>query len=68
MPGTYLGLNRRWSAGDRIEVEMPFGFRIEQAIDDPSIQSVYYGPILLAAQAEPVGENLESGLLEEEDR
>jgi len=63
-PGTYLSLSRNWAAGDRIEVEMPFSFRVESAIDDPTIQSVYYGPILLAAQADPVGEDLESGLLD----
>ncbi len=63
VPGTYVTLSRRWSPGDRIEIGMPFSFRVEQAIDDPSVQSVYYGPVLLAVQAEPVGDNLESGLL-----
>jgi hypothetical protein len=61
-PGTYVSLNRRWSSGDRIEISMPFSFRVEEAIDDPSVQSIYYGPTLLAAQAEPLGDNLESGL------
>lgn len=64
LPGTYLSLDRRWTSGDTIEVEMPFSFRVERAIDDPSVQSLYYGPILLAAQAAPVGEDLASGLLE----
>jgi DUF1680 family protein len=63
IPGTYLNLSRRWASGDTIQIETPFSFRVERAIDDPSVQSIYYGPILLAAQAEPVGEDLESGLL-----
>jgi DUF1680 family protein len=66
VPGRYLSLSRTWTSGDRIEIEMPFSFRVEKAIDDPSVQSVYYGPILLAAQADPVGEDLETGLLEVE--
>ena len=64
IPGTYLNLSRRWSSGDRIEVDMPFSFRVEGTIDDPTIQSVYYGPILLAAQADPVGQDPEPGFLE----
>lgn len=63
-PGTYLSLSRDWSPSDRVEVEMPLRFRIERAIDDASVQSVYYGPTLLAAQAKPIGEDLETGLLE----
>jgi DUF1680 family protein len=64
IPGTYLNLTRRWSPGDRIEIDMPFSFRMEGAIDDPAIQSVYYGPVLLAAQADPVGQDPESGFLD----
>ncbi|MCJ7628321.1 MAG: glycoside hydrolase family 127 protein, partial [Longimicrobiales bacterium] len=63
VPGTYLSLNRRWSSGDTIEISMPFSFRVERAIDDPSVQSLYYGPTLLAVQAEPVGDDLASGLI-----
>ncbi len=66
IPGTYLNLTRHWSPGDTVEVEMPFTFRVERALDDPSVQSIYYGPILLAAQAEPVGEDPDTGFLEVE--
>jgi hypothetical protein len=62
VPGTYLTLSRSWSPGDRIEIAMPFSFRVERAIDDPTVQSIYYGPTLLAVQSEPLGEDLESGL------
>ncbi len=64
IPGTYLHLSRSWASGDRIDIEMPFSFRVDGTIDDPSVQTLYYGPILLAAQADPVGEDLESGLLD----
>lgn len=63
-PGTYVSLSRRWSAGDRIDIEMPFSFRVERALDDPSVQSIYYGPTLLAVEGEPVGDDLDSGFLD----
>jgi hypothetical protein len=63
VPGTYVSLSREWSSGDRIDIAMPFSFRTERAIDDASVQSLYWGPNLLALQSEPVGEDLESGLI-----
>lgn len=62
--GTYVSLDRRWRSGDIIEVSMPFSFRAERTIDDPTVQSIFYGPTLLAVQHAPVGEELEGGLLE----
>jgi DUF1680 family protein len=62
-PGTYLTLRRRWSAGDRIDIEMPFTFRVERALDDPAVQSIFYGPTLLAVQHDRVGGDLETGLI-----
>jgi hypothetical protein len=63
-PGTYLTLRRRWSPGDRIDIEMPFTFRVERALDDPSVQSIFYGPTLLTVQHDRVGGDLKTGLLE----
>lgn len=63
VPGTYVSLSRRWSAGDIIDISMPFSFRAERAIDDPSVQSIFYGPTLLVVQSPPVGESLEDGFL-----
>jgi len=62
-PGTYVTLSRQWRPGDRIEVEMPFSFRTERALDNPAVQSVFYGPTLLAVQHGVAGQDLESGLL-----
>jgi DUF1680 family protein len=64
VPGTYVSVSRTWSAGDTIEIEMPFGIRTERALDDPTVQSIHFGPTLLAVQGEPVGEALETGLVE----
>jgi DUF1680 family protein len=62
-PGTYVTLSRRWKAGDRIEIAMPFTFRAERTIDNAAVQSIFYGPTLLAVQHDPVGQNLETGLI-----
>jgi hypothetical protein len=63
VPGTYLTLSRRWRSGDTVEVEMPFSFWTNPTLDDPAIQSIYYGPTLMAVQADPVGDALDSGLI-----
>ncbi|MEO6090573.1 MAG: beta-L-arabinofuranosidase domain-containing protein [Umezawaea sp.] len=49
IPGTYLSVKRVWSPGDRIEISMPFSLRVERAIDDPMVQSLFYGPLVLPA-------------------
>jgi DUF1680 family protein len=62
-PGQYVTIDRTWRTGDKVEIAMPFSFRAERTIDDPSVQSIYYGPTLLAVQAAATGETLETGLL-----
>ncbi|WP_037267926.1 beta-L-arabinofuranosidase domain-containing protein [Kibdelosporangium aridum] len=47
--GTYLSLKRTWAPGDRIEISMPFSLRVERALDDPTVQSLCYGPLVLPA-------------------
>jgi uncharacterized protein len=47
--GTYLSLDRVWRQGDRIEISMPFSLRVERAIDDPAVQSLFTGPLVLPA-------------------
>jgi hypothetical protein len=48
-PGTFLRLERAWQTGDTIQVSMPFPLRVEKARDNPAIQSVFHGPVLLPA-------------------
>jgi len=49
-PGTYLKISRSWKDGDIIELKMPFQFRLDPVMDQQNIASLFYGPILLAAQ------------------
>lgn len=49
-PGSYLKISRRWKDGDVIELEMPFQFHLDPVMDQQNIASLFYGPILLAAQ------------------
>jgi len=49
-PGSYLKLSRSWKDGDIIELKMPFQFHLDPIMDQQNIASLFYGPILLAAQ------------------
>ncbi len=49
-PGSYLTLNRNWKDGDTVELRMPFHFYLEPVMDQQNIASLFYGPVLLAAQ------------------
>ncbi|MBS1604137.1 MAG: glycoside hydrolase family 127 protein [Bacteroidetes bacterium] len=49
-PGTYLKISRAWKDGDTIELKMPFQFHLDPVMDQQNIASLFYGPILLAAQ------------------
>jgi DUF1680 family protein len=50
IPGTYATLERDWKDQDTIELQLPFPFHLERVMDQPNIASVFYGPILLAAE------------------
>lgn len=49
-PGTYLKLTRNWKNGDKIGLRMPFQFRLDPVMDQQNVASLFYGPVLLAAQ------------------
>jgi DUF1680 family protein len=49
-PGSYLKLSRTWKEGDTIELKMPFQFHLDPVMDQQNIASLFYGPVLLAAQ------------------
>ena len=49
-PGSYVSLGRTWRANDTIELRMPFGFYLEPVMDQPNVASLFYGPVLLAAE------------------
>ncbi|QRK11371.1 glycoside hydrolase family 127 protein [Archangium violaceum] len=50
-PGSYHSIDRVWSDGDTVTVDMPFSFRVEATPDDPDLRAVFYGPIHLVARA-----------------
>jgi hypothetical protein len=53
-PGSYLHLTRTWSAGDRIEMDMPMQSRWEAFGDRPNVGAIVHGPVVLAQQL-PLG-------------
>jgi len=50
VPGTYVGLRQAWKNGDIIELRMTLHFHLCPVMDQPNIASIFYGPVLLAAQ------------------
>jgi DUF1680 family protein len=50
VPGTYLTVSRRWNDGDTVELRMPLSFHLMPVMDKPSLASLFYGPVLLAAE------------------
>ena len=49
-PSTYVSLQREWEQGDVLALTLPAALRLEQAKDDPSMVSVFWGPLLLAGE------------------
>ncbi|MDN3295008.1 glycoside hydrolase family 127 protein [Streptomyces ficellus] len=49
-PGSYVTVSRTWRDGDTVAVTMPFRMRVEKALDDPSVQTLFYGPVNLVAR------------------
>ena len=50
-PGTYASLDRTWADGDEVTVELPLRLRVERTVDDPEVQSLHHGPVVLLAQS-----------------
>lgn len=50
LTSSYLKISRKWKDGDTIELKMPFRFYLDPVMDQPNIASLFYGPVLLAAQ------------------
>jgi DUF1680 family protein len=62
-PGSYLTLTRTWKKGDRVEMELPMRLHIEAMPDDPKVQAILYGPLVLAGDlgAEGLTEEMITG-------
>ncbi|CAL9590589.1 hypothetical protein SUDANB6_05251 [Streptomyces sp. enrichment culture] len=49
-PGSYFTVSRRWRRGDTVRVSVPFRLRVEKTPDDPSLQTLFLGPVNLVAR------------------
>ncbi len=49
-PGQYLAVERNWSDGDTVELQLPFPFHWHRVMDRPDLASLFYGPVLLAVE------------------
>ncbi|HEX5787781.1 MAG TPA: beta-L-arabinofuranosidase domain-containing protein, partial [Woeseiaceae bacterium] len=56
MPGSYVGIERQWRAGDEVAISLPMTTRLEQLPDGSDWYAVVHGPIVLAART-PVFED-----------
>ncbi|MFF3937217.1 beta-L-arabinofuranosidase domain-containing protein [Streptomyces phaeofaciens] len=61
VPGSYFTVSRTWRDGDVVRVAMPFRLRVEKTPDDPSLQTLFHGPVNLVARDFATG-HLEFGL------
>ena len=50
VPGSYVTVGNNWRANDTIELRMPFTFYLDPIVDQPNVASIFYGPVLLAAE------------------
>jgi uncharacterized protein len=46
-PGSYIVLNRTWKAGDKIDITYPMSLHLVATNDNPKMEAVLYGPIVL---------------------
>jgi len=46
----YLTLDRTWKNGDQVEYRMPMTLHLDAMPDDPTLQAVMYGPLVLAGK------------------
>ncbi|WP_430784183.1 beta-L-arabinofuranosidase domain-containing protein [Actinoplanes sp. G11-F43] len=48
----YLAIHRHWRTRDTVEIAFPYHLHTESAIDDPTLQSLLYGPLTLIAKSD----------------
>jgi hypothetical protein len=54
-PSSYFVLDRTWRDGDRVELRLPMRLHAAPMPDDPTVQAVMYGPIVLAGKLGTAG-------------
>ena len=56
-PGSYFVLDRVWGNGDRVDIRLPMALHAAPMPDDPTLQAVMYGPLVLAGKLGSAGLN-----------
>ncbi|EHH67546.1 glycoside hydrolase family 127 protein [Gluconobacter morbifer] len=51
----YIVLDRKWSAGDHVVLDLPMTVRTESPVDDSKLVTVLRGPMVMAADLAPAG-------------
>ncbi|HET9331322.1 MAG TPA: hypothetical protein VFO23_12420, partial [Steroidobacteraceae bacterium] len=54
-PGNYLSLARSWHDGDEVTLQLPMHLHTVPMPDDPTLQAVMYGPLVLAGRLGSAG-------------
>ncbi|MGH7525062.1 MAG: DUF4986 domain-containing protein [Gemmatimonadales bacterium] len=49
-PGSYFLVNHLWHNGDVVDVMLPMKLHVHAMPDDPTVQAVMYGPLVLAGK------------------
>lgn len=49
-PGEYISIERTWTSGDKVDIDLPMHIEAEQLPDGQNYYSFRYGPIVLAAK------------------
>ncbi len=64
-PGSYIVIDKKWQQGDKIEIDMPMEFHVEELKQHPEYISLFRGPILMGSK---VGGGDVSGLVADDHR
>jgi DUF1680 family protein len=54
-PGSYFVLDREWRDGDHVSVTLPMHLHMHAMPDDPTLQAVMFGPLVLAGRLGAAG-------------
>jgi hypothetical protein len=49
-PGQYVTVRRQWSDGDRVDLRLPMGLRLEALPGVDDVVALLYGPVILAGE------------------
>jgi uncharacterized protein len=59
-PSSYIAINRTWSNGDVVEIDIPMTLRIEAMNDNPNRIAFMKGPLVLAGDLGPINQEIDT--------